>query len=265
MNKGSTKINQIICEDCRTDKCYQRPNRKTPDWKKTDTGFRCKSCEGKHYRSKTFIPKSRTPRKGPCVVCKKETTYVEKSGYARWYNGPNGTLCKKCYNRINDQIPKYGKCVICKVKKTKHGWSETPKGKICQQCYKKSYHQIVRGGDCRICKTQEHKRWREHKEHGRICADCFGNLERKEIKKETLSHYSNGKIECANCGYNKNINGLELDHIPGKSSKPIDAVEKKGGWPLYSRLKKQGFPKGFQVLCATCNKIKQIETDPKGI
>jgi hypothetical protein len=32
-----------------------------------------------------------------------------------------------------------------------------------------------------------------------------------------------------------------------------------------NELKKLGFPSGFQVLCATCNKIKQIEVDPKGI
>ena len=256
---------KIICEDCGTDKCYQRKNRKTPDWKKTDTGFRCKSCESKDYDSRHYKPHPKKLLTGPCVECDSTDTYIEKSGYARWYNGTNGTICKKCFNRKNDKILKDGKCVICKVKKTKHGWSETPKGKICQQCYKKSYHQIVRGGDCSICKTQEHKRWRKHKEHGRICADCFGNLERKEIKKETLSHYSNGKIECANCGYNKNINGLELDHIDGKNGKDVDPTEKKGGWRFYKKLKKRGFPKGFQVLCATCNKIKQIETDPKGI
>ena len=36
-----------------------------------------------------------------------------------------------------------------------------------------------------------------------------------------------------------------------------------GGWGFMKKLKKQGFPSGFQVLCATCNKIKQIEVDPK--
>ena len=138
-------------------------------------------------------------------------------------------------------------------------------GTICNKCYKAEYSKILRGGLCSICGKTKATSWRNNKEHGRICADCFGNLERKEIKKETFSHYSNGKIECAICEYNKNINGLELVHVDGKNGKDVDTTEKKGGWLYYKKLKKRGFPKGFQVLCATCNKIKQIETDPKGI
>ena len=38
-----------ICEICGSNKTYQRKNRKKPDWTKTETGFICKSCNGKDY------------------------------------------------------------------------------------------------------------------------------------------------------------------------------------------------------------------------
>ena len=254
------------CVECNSETTYVRPNGRE-EWKKSETGsgYLCKSCAGRDLNSKKWIPKKRTPRKGPCVECKSETTYVEQSGYAKWYAGSNGTICKKCYNRINDKILKSGLCVRCGVTHTKHGWSETPEGTICQKCWRTDYRQIEKGGKCSICRTLKNKKWRNHKIHGRICGNCYGYLDRKEIKKETLHHYSKGKMECASCGYNKNINGLELDHIDGKGSADRAAIGIDGGWGFMNELKKLGFPLGFQVLCATCNKIKQIEVDPKGI
>ena len=61
----------------------------------------------------------------------------------------------------------------------------------------------------------------------------------------------------------KNINGLELDHIEGGGSKRRKELGADGGWNYMAKLKKLNFPSGYQVLCATCNKIKQIEIDPK--
>jgi len=252
-----------ICEICGTSKTYQRKNRKTPDWTKTETGVICKSCYSKEYASRKYVPHPRTPREGPCVECNSKTTYVEKSGYAKWYNGPNGIICKRCWNRQREKVMLPGQCVSCGVGYTHHGWTKTEKGTICNKCQKNLYRKIPRGGLCKICKITKSTSWRNHKEYGRICKKCYSRIEIKEIKIETLSHYSQGKLECAICGYDKNINGLELDHIEGKGSKDRKKIGSDGGWGFMKKLKKQGFPSGFQVLCATCNKIKQIEVDPK--
>ena len=71
-------------------------------------------------------------------------------------------------------------------------------------------------------------------------------------------------MECKTCGYDKNINALQLDHIKGGGN-----VSRKkmgnGGWAYYKKLKEAGYPKGYQVLCANCNVIKKEEVDPKGI
>ena len=252
------------CEKCGSNETYTRPNGKK-EWKITETGVICKSCSSKEYASRKYVPHPRTPREGPCVECNSKTTYVEKSGYAKWYAGPNGVICKRCWNRQREKVMLPGQCVSCGVAYTHHGWTKTEKGTICNKCQKKLYGKILRGGLCKICKITKSTDWRNHKEYGRICQKCHSRIEIKEIKKETLSHYSQGKLECAICGYDKNINGLELDHIEGKGSMDRKEIGSDGGWGFMKKLKKLGFPSGFQVLCATCNKIKQIEVDPKGL
>lgn len=251
------------CEKCGSNETYTRPNGRK-EWKITETGVICKSCYGKDYKSRTYVPHPRTPLQGPCVECDSTTTYVE-NGFARWYNGPNGVICKRCFNRKNDHILKSGLCVKCRSTHTKHGWHETAEGTICQTCYRSKYTKILRKGNCSICKTTKSNGWETHEPHGRICKSCGAKVRGKKIKEETLSHYSNGKLKCAICGYNKNINGLELDHIRGKGNESRDKLKSPGGRGYYLKLKKLGFPSGYQVLCATCNKIKQIEVDSKGL
>ena len=253
------------CVECKSETTYVRPNG-TEEWKKSETssGYLCKLCSGRELRSKKWVPKKGTPRKGPCVECKSETTYVENTGYHRWYNGPNGTICKKCFNRKNEKVLKPGQCVECGIGYTRHGWTMTEKGTICVKCQKSNYSKIKRGGLCSLCGQTSSTDWRDGKEHGRICGSCSAKIYGKKIKLEVLSHYSQNKLKCAICGYDKNINGLELDHIEGRGNKNRKEFGADGGYNYMNKLRKLNFPSGYQVLCATCNKIKQIESDPKG-
>ena len=100
--------------------------------------------------------------------------------------------------------------------------------------------------------------------HGRICKPCGSKLRVRKIKVDTLAHYSNGSMKCVTCEYSKNINALELDHIEGNGNKNRKKFNKSGGWSYYRKLQTLGYPTGYQVLCSNCNKIKQIEVDPKG-
>jgi hypothetical protein len=255
--------NKKICEICGTDKTYQRANRETPDWTKTETGVICKSCYSKDYKSRTYVSHRKTPLSGPCVECNSETSYTEKDGYMHWYSGPNGTICKRCWNNFREKIMLPGLCVRCNTVYTHHGWSNTPEGTICNKCYKSNYSKIKRGGDCSLCGQTSCAHWRNDEDHGRICGSCYHKIYGKRIKKEVLLYYSKNKLQCVNCGFNKNINGLELDHIEGGGSKRRKELGADGGWNYMAKLKKLNFPSGYQVLCATCNKIKQIEIDPK--
>ena len=74
---------------------------------------------------------------------------------------------------------------------------------------------------------------------------------RKKLKLEMFSHYSNGKPKCACCRWDKDMDGLSIDHIYGRK----DPKEPKGlsGEALYRYVKKSGYPPTFRVLCLNCN------------
>lgn len=70
-----------------------------------------------------------------------------------------------------------------------------------------------------------------------------------ELRAETLNAY--GGAICACCG-ERNERFLCLDHIAS------DGAQKrresgKSGWAYLSRLRRLGFPPGYQVLCFNCN------------
>ena len=250
------------CVKCGSKTTYIRPNGRE-EWGISEDGDICKTCMMREYRTRTYVPKPRTPLKGPCVKCGSKTTSVEKSGYAHWYQGIDGTICKRCFTNQRNRVLLPGQCIKCKIAYTKHGWHQTPKGTICNKCYKAEYSKILRGGLCSICGKTKATSWRNNKEHGRICESCAKKIYVKEIKIETISYYSNGKMACVQCGYKKNINALEIDHIKGGGNKDRKEKGDDGGWTFMRKLKKMGFPPEYQVLCANCNKIKQIEVDPK--
>jgi len=69
---------------------------------------------------------------------------------------------------------------------------------------------------------------------------------------EVLEHYG-GK--CACCG-EKEIKFLSIDHINGGGKK--DRQKHGFGNTFYFYLRKNNYPKGFQVLCHNCNLAKSL-------
>lgn len=85
-----------------------------------------------------------------------------------------------------------------------------------------------------------------------------GRLQRIAIRDEAFSHY--GGAFCQRCGFSDDPRGLELDHINNDGADERRTLGSTGrGHKFYSWLKKQGWPDGYQVLCATCNRIKHEE------
>lgn len=81
----------------------------------------------------------------------------------------------------------------------------------------------------------------------------------QDLKWEVFSHYSKGKPKCACCGEDASLDFLCMDHIVGRKNKNGE-VDKRTGSSLYSHLKRNGFPKGYQVLCWNCNSTKFVYT-----
>lgn len=111
---------------------------------------------------------------------------------------------------------------------------------------------------------QEHREQRRKSERKRRATEDRGHRQelqrksRQKLKMEILLHYSGGTPRCVRCLID-DINVLCIDHIEGGGYKERQGGISRGGYSFYQRLKKLGYPKGYQVLCANCNLKKLIE------
>jgi hypothetical protein len=128
-------------------------------------------------------------------------------------------------------------------------WLETRWSKMTpeQRLAEKDRHRQRRANFTQAQLDQERKRGRD-------------NVRR--LKMEVLNHYAKGELKCANpnCevpGGAKDVRGLQIDHINGGGYKHSQEL-KKNGTRMYAWLKKNNFPEGYQVLCASCNIIKKV-------
>lgn len=99
---------------------------------------------------------------------------------------------------------------------------------------------------------KRHKReyYRQHAEQIKKSMKVSGARHRKELKREVLTHYGKGgELKCcwADCEI-IDIDMLSIDHV-NDDGNHRRAGNKSSGWPLYSVLKRTGYPEGFQTLC----------------
>jgi hypothetical protein len=80
----------------------------------------------------------------------------------------------------------------------------------------------------------------------------------KRTKIKVLSHYSNGRLKCANCEENDQ-QVLTIDHINGNGNIHRKQTNTHAGIEFYRWLINNNFPEGFQVLCMNHQFIKARE------
>jgi len=76
---------------------------------------------------------------------------------------------------------------------------------------------------------------------------------RQKQKNLVYNYYSNGKFNCAKCGYT-NYLALTVDHINGDGNKHRREVG-----DIYKFLIRNNFPTGYQILCMNCQFVKKFE------
>lgn len=76
---------------------------------------------------------------------------------------------------------------------------------------------------------------------------------KRQFKNQVFAHYSNGKPTCACCGFVK-LEGLSIDHLISIKESNHDRTLRSHR--LYQWLKRNKFPKDYQVLCINCNSAK---------
>ena len=74
--------------------------------------------------------------------------------------------------------------------------------------------------------------------------------ERDRLRVEVLSAYSSEDAPVCSCCGEKHLEFLTLDHVEGGG---CQERKKYPATMLFRRLRKQGFPSGYRVLCYNCN------------
>ena len=108
---------------------------------------------------------------------------------------------------------------------------------LCEEHRKKYFHDWRRGNKEKVLATKQ-------KYHAKL-------------KFDVISHYGGKNPKCKCCN-EKNLAFLTIDHINGNGKEHRKQIRKM----IYSWLKLQNYPKGFQVLCFNCNCGRSIN---KGI
>jgi hypothetical protein len=81
-----------------------------------------------------------------------------------------------------------------------------------------------------------------------------------KVKLEVLTHYSSHPPTCSWCKYS-DVRALSIDHVNGGGKQHRATLN---GYHIYSWLRKNGYPDGYQVLCMNCQFIKKAEDKEYG-
>lgn len=150
-------------------------------------------------------------------------------------------LCTKC-----DRPAVKGKtdCQECIEDGLRRSKKRIEKG-VCISCFKEAREGVVRCENCSLKMS------------------VLGKKRQRERKTKVLTHYGkNGNLECCWEGCEvTDLDMLTLDHVENNGAdhrKQYTKTGRGGGAVLYDALIRQGFPKGFQTLCANHNLKKHI-------
>ncbi len=201
-------------------------------------GSLCSSCVGKQ-KSRDTRKRARRMAEGRCTSCGKEHDHANGfykcdpcclKGKAYYHNRKNrreGTgRCPQCDRPL---LPGRKRCATCTIRSGVCGRALKAKRRTLGQCVKCG---VKLPGGYEFA----------------LCVDCRAQhrLDAEILKDKVFAAY--GGYVCTCCGeVEKNF--LQIDHIENNGAEH----RKEIGTSLYKWLKKNGFPPGFQVLCANCN------------
>lgn len=129
--------------------------------------------------------------------------------------------------------------------------------KICSECetekpiddfYFANKNRTTRYSRCKKCHNQRRKQW-------------FGaSIEyQRDYQRSKYQEFRDKIVEvlggkCAQCGYDENILGLDIDHIENDGN--LERKNRKGTNVTMLRKWLANDCKGLQLLCGTCHNIK---------
>lgn len=104
-------------------------------------------------------------------------------------------------------------------------------------------------------RRRDREKYKEHRERIRKrTKEC-----KLEVKKEVLTHYGNDILACVTCGEDR-LSCLSIDHINGGGTYHREHFGLYGS-KMYSWLKRNNYPVGYQTLCMNCQWVKREENN----
>jgi len=105
-------------------------------------------------------------------------------------------------------------------------------------------------------KIRRQRAFEKHPGQYRETKRRYENRRRAQFRRIVIGFYTHGTYRCACCGEDE-WDFLELDHINGGGRKEnLRMFGRESSSPLYRWLARNGFPSGYQILCANCNRSK---------
>lgn len=159
------------------------------------------------------------------------------------------------------------RCSRCKLEKTRSDFHADRRAKNglqskCKACQKSLTYdwrrrnpEVVRETQRRSARRNANKRNRKSREYYRNNAEEMKARERarqRSLKDAAYNAYGGHRCNC--CGESI-VQFLCIDHVNNDGSRHRKEI---GRGSIYYWLKQNGYPPGFQVLCANCNQGKQL-------
>jgi len=101
-----------------------------------------------------------------------------------------------------------------------------------------------------------------HRDYGKTHKEQLRRNEQRyrlKVRIEVLTHYGQGKLACAACGFH-NERALTLDHCDNEGARERRSLGRTGtGHNFYAWLRRRGYPDGYITLCFNCQWIKEMD------
>jgi len=138
-------------------------------------------------------------------------------------------------------------------------WKKREVGRSVEQM--RAWSLTEKGQEYRKRHAEYAREWRKKNR------DKFKDTQKRAYNKmrlDVLTHYSGGKVPFCKCCGETEVLFLHIDHTDGNGAAQRRQLQKElGYYPAGNNLpywlKKNGYPAGFQVLCANCNLAKRVD------
>jgi len=189
-----------------------------------------------------------------CSKCK-----IEKpiEAFSKDKNKKDGlsNQCKECNAKYRIEYRKNNKYKL-KIDMAKYYKINKDNLKIRNKEYRKIHKDEIKVKHAEYYKNNRdkiHAKKAEYYKNNRDIINAKSVEHRKNVRLEVLTHYSNGAMQCKECG-ERHIEFLEMDHINGGGTKHRKTEDIRS---MYYYLRTNKFPEGYQVLCSNCNNKKE--------